>query len=128
MDRDSLEKRSNLAAQADIVAKIGQLNQDLKQLKDKYMWMKEKNFSAHYGCSARETLDQYAKRLAGCCGQGGTGYRWWLDGYPQPSFCHCVVISYKEAQPTKQELDAFWVINDREMVVTKTPHTERWGN
>lgn len=82
MDRDSLEKRSNLAAQADIVAKIGQLNEELKQLKDKYVWTKEKNFSVHYGCSARDTLDQYAKRLSKCCGQGGN-----INSFVTTIFC-----------------------------------------
>ncbi len=45
-------------------------------------------------------------------------------------YCHCVVMDYKTAQPTQQELDAYWTIfgEDMKIPIESDTHTCRWGN
>ena len=134
MERNSLERQANLAAQKNVETQILQLNADLKKLQEDYIRINERKFAEHYGCSVEETYHKYATRLASCCGQGGEGYYWWLPGRGdkyknyKPSYCHCVIMDYKRAQPTQQELDAFWIIHGHEMKIDQKPHYEHWGN
>ena len=125
------EKTHQLQIIRDATVKLDELNE---QLKDFY----RRKFSEHYnGANAEDIYDSYGKRLAECCYQGGEGYEWWLPnkGYPytdkyKPSYTHCVISpgKYKEAQPTQQERDAYFVVHEKEMKVTETPHREVWGN
>lgn len=136
MDRNSLERMANLSEQSRLRAKIVTTTKRIGELDGALHDLDHRKFSEYYGCSASDTYEIYAKRVADCCGQT-TGYRWWIpnedgDKYKSskynPGYSHCVVVDYKRAQPTQQERDAFWVIHGKEMQVTKEPHTERWGN
>lgn len=87
-------------------------------------------FSRHYNKEAKEVLEKYAQHLATCCGQSD-GYDWWLPGeYAKyrPKYCHCHVTAYKEAQPSQEELDAYWAIFGSDMSISTHKFTVRWGN
>jgi len=137
MKRDTLQSRACLAEQDRITKEIKSLEDQIykldynkKELKIREKEIRMTQFYKHYNVSAKEIMDMYAKRFNECCYQGGRGYAVWLPYPYAPSYHHCVVKPehYEKAQPSQQELDAFWAIYDEDMKITKTTHVETWGN
>jgi len=138
MDRESLLGRTYKSLIENIKAERNQLKEEIKNKDRQILHLKSElqakllsRFHETYGEFADETMKRYVARLQECCGQGGTGYAWWLGGIYamyKPVYHHAVVLDYQKAQPTQQERDAYWVITDLEMNVTEKPHTEIWGN
>ena len=130
MDRETLQKKSILAEQQRIKDEIKQLTEKSKELTVMFDDHRMVMFDQFYHKGAKEVLENYAKRLATCCGQSD-GYSWWLPGEfakYRPTYCHCYVTAYKEAQPSQEELDAYWAIFGNDMSISKDKFTVRWGN
>lgn len=142
MDRDSLAFRAQIAAKEKLEKYIEEKKRELQQHIDEKQRefehfsnilksQQEAKFVELYGESPHLVMEKYVKRLRECCGQGGTGYEWWLGGQYyrcKPTYHHCVVLQYEKAQPTQEERDAYWVTTGVEMKVTQKPHREVWGN
>lgn len=106
---------------------------NIEELELEYENQRHLEFRKVYEKNANEVYSAYANRLALCCYQGSLGYDWWLPikGYPhtdnyKPNYRHCIIDphKYEEAQPTKMERDAFWVMHKKEMQVTEEMHRE----
>lgn len=131
MDRDFHSKKINLVEQGKIKYQIKSQEKILKKLEEDYTELHIKKFIEHYNENPHEVMKEYSERLYDCCYQGGEGYEYWLDKpWGKPLYSHCVVkpLNYSSiAQPTQMELDAYYVITGKDMVITKEIHTEYWG-
>lgn len=130
MDRETLQKKAILVEQQRIKDEIQKLTEKSKEITKMFDEHRLITFYQHYQKGAKEVLTDYAKRLATCCGQND-GYSWWLPGEFAkycPSFCHCYVVDYTKAQPSQEELDAYWAVFGNDMSISKTKHRVRWGN